>query len=256
MNDKNEEGDDTVQEASILDSRTEARVILVCDRLGFTFNEYIRKCVRKRLSKDERRLADARREGELKREHAGLATPQVWEDPTRMNSARTSRLATFHKSGEFPKKLEATGKWTLPNQYPSTLKEIFRGCETVEVNWAMRYLPDGVPRECYEWQATLWYGYGYWQGPKKTRPIHRVSLAMSDIIQKREKPTMEAVFQYLDAQLEQRLVAAHLCRNRCCTRPEHLRWATVQENAQDRVRHDQLDRLDTSRTSQRIPKRS
>lgn len=36
---------------------------------------------------------------------------------------------------------------------------------------------------------------------------------------------------------DQELEAAHSCNNRWCVNPKHLRWATAQENAQDRNEH-------------------
>lgn len=39
-----------------------------------------------------------------------------------------------------------------------------------------------------------------------------------------------------------RMHAAHSCRNRHCVAPAHLRWATVSENNQDKLRDDTHDR--------------
>ena len=74
--------------------------------------------------------------------------------------------------------------------------------------------------QCVEWPYAKAAGYGLIQQGKTTVPAHRKQTTLchgdppSDIHQ-----------------------AAHICGNRLCVNPHHLRWATPVENAADRVLH-------------------
>jgi uncharacterized protein (DUF433 family) len=75
--------------------------------------------------------------------------------------------------------------------------------------------------ECWEWQGrTTNNGYGYFFVDGLTRYAHRVSYMLSNGLS--EPPPSD-------------LIILHLCDNRLCQNPRHLRGGTQLENMQDKV---------------------
>lgn len=84
------------------------------------------------------------------------------------------------------------------------------------------HVPDSSSATCWPWLGSVnrktGYGQVWWGG--RSRPAHRVAVLLAD----GEWPPTGTVVR-------------HLCGRRDCVRPAHLRVGTVQENADDRVRH-------------------
>lgn len=80
--------------------------------------------------------------------------------------------------------------------------------------------PDSHPVTCWEWQGGVnrktGYGVAWWGG--KPQPAHRVAVALAD-----------------GAWPPRGLVVMHLCDNRRCVRPLHLRVGTQRQNIDDMV---------------------
>lgn len=69
--------------------------------------------------------------------------------------------------------------------------------------------PDG----CWTWQGTLTNkGYGFARRDGRRHPVHRL------------------VYELVNGPIADGLVIDHLCRNRACIKPEHLRAVTLREN--------------------------
>lgn len=84
--------------------------------------------------------------------------------------------------------------------------------------WSKTRLPDAAG--CMLWtDAPSAYGYGRLRVNGKQVGAHRISLLLAEGPPPPGKPE-----------------SAHACRNRLCVAPEHLRWASAQENADDRER--------------------
>ena len=78
----------------------------------------------------------------------------------------------------------------------------------------------GGPNACWPWTGATNrgnYGQIHWKG--RTLQAHRVALVLADNI-----PS--------DASL----LALHGCNNPVCVNPQHLRWGTHKENAEDKVK--------------------
>ena len=70
-----------------------------------------------------------------------------------------------------------------------------------------------VRDECWEWTKSIHVsGYGIYASKKKNRLVHRI------------------VYSALVGPLKDKLVIDHLCRNRRCCNPKHLRQVTQKEN--------------------------
>lgn len=70
----------------------------------------------------------------------------------------------------------------------------------------------GAPEDCWPWQRSLRDGYGvYWNG-KKNVAAHRFAYSIAC------------------GSLQDGLVIDHLCRNRACINPNHLRQVTNRQN--------------------------
>ena len=68
------------------------------------------------------------------------------------------------------------------------------------------------PEECWEWTGGRRNGYGYY----KTSRAHRVAYELST------------------GEIPGDLYADHICRNRLCVNPAHLRLATAKQNSENR----------------------
>lgn len=98
-----------------------------------------------------------------------------------------------------------------------------RGEKAAFIDAAVSYLGN----DCLLWPfSSNWCGYGVIQfrGQANYR-VHRI------VCERSYGPPND-----------DRLVAAHSCRNPTCIAPAHLRWATQRENLADMVIHDTLPR--------------
>lgn len=66
--------------------------------------------------------------------------------------------------------------------------------------------------ECWEWTGQTKGGYGQFAACKQDYTAHRVA------------------FQLAGNTLDRSLVLDHVCRNKCCVNPQHLRQTTIGQN--------------------------
>jgi hypothetical protein len=143
---------------------------------------------------------------------SGELTPP--DNRAEMQEARKHGLAKRHESREARAIRRQKDQFMLMSlRRPEIAERFERDAGTVS--------PDG----CRLWQGRIAKdGYGrfaVWptHTQKVSAPAHRLALLLS----KGLPPSPE-------------MQAAHSCRNRHCVAPEHLRWATAEENAADRKR--------------------
>jgi hypothetical protein len=113
---------------------------------------------------------------------------------------RRARFATVRKILDFYGKVKSNRKMT-------------------QWEWLQQRMTESFSDECVEWPfRQLAQGYGYVRVAKKKIYAHRYACAQHG------QPTGT------------RWQAAHSCGNRLCINPNHLRWATPQENVDDTKR--------------------